>query len=299
VTIRANPLGASVRRRLGGPVVVGVDPGVPSASSLQWAAAEAYDTASPLHLVTALSASVQVPGLAEEVQRGLAARARALDVERSTTRIVQGIPSKVLLDESADARILVVGRRPFGDSPHLLAGHTSLDVAAASPVPVIVVPEQRFTPRRDLAPVIALVEPAPQQFPASPLADPARQVLGFAFDRAASAGVPLVVISIAEPHEETSDTLDGNDGTALARRLEPWQRLWPNVEVVARLVSTPAHRVPGTLLDGSGSAQLVVLGRHSAHREAGPYLGRIARLLVRNSTTPVAIVPVAPSEAEE
>lgn len=299
MTIRANPQGVSTRRRLGGPVVVGVDPGVPSASSLQWAAAEAYETASPLHLVTALSASVQVPGLAEEVQRGLAARARALDVERSTARIVQGVPSKVLLDESADARMLVVGRRPFGDSPHLLAGHTSLDVAAASPVPVVVVPEQRFTPRRDLAPIIALIEPAPAQFPASPLADPARQVLGFAFDRAASAGVPLVVISIDEPHEGTPAAINRRDGAALDRRLEPWQRLWPNVEVVARAVSTPGHRVPGTLLDGSSSAQLVVLGRHSVHGKAGAYLGRNARLMVRNSTAPVAIVPVAPSEAEE
>ena len=299
MTIRINPQGVATRRRLGGPVVVGVDPGVPSASSLQWAAAEAYDSASPLHLVTALSASVQVPGLADEVQRGLAARARALDVEPSTSRIVHGIPSRVLLDESAEARLLVVGRRPFGDSPHLLAGHTSLDVASASPVPVVVVPEQRFTPRRDLAPIIALIEPAPPSFPPSPLDDPARQVLGFAFDRAASAGVPLVVISIEEPPEETADAPAGRDGVALARRLEPWQRLWPNVEVVARAVSTPAHRVPATLLDGTGSAQLVVLGRISARRDPGPYLGRTARLLVRNSSTPVAIVPVAPSEAEE
>jgi len=297
VSIHANPQDVATRRRLGGPVVVGVDPGVPSASSLQWAAAEAYDSASPLHLVTALSASVQVPELAEQVQRRLAAQARALDVEDSSNRIVHGTPSQVLLDECADARLLVVGRRPFGDSPHLLAGHTSTDVAAAAPVPVVVVPEQRFTPRRDLAPIIALIEPAQPAFPASPLADPARQVLGFAFDRAATAGVPLIVISIEELQETTFGSPSGNT-TALARRLEPWQRLWPKVEVVSRALATPAQAVAGTLLDGSGSAQLVVLGRHSTQRSPGCYLGQTARVLVRNSSNPVAIVPVAP-EVEE
>jgi nucleotide-binding universal stress UspA family protein len=293
------------RRRQGGPVLVGVDPVRSSFAALRWAAAEATRTAVSLRLVTALSTSLSLPGMAEDLHRGLVAKARGLAVDQSTCLVVPGTPSAVLLAQARqDVSLTVVGRRPFGATEHLFVGHTSTEVAAGSPVPLVVVPEDSFQPGPGLAPVLLCLEPRNTFFSESLLEDPARHVLGFAFERAALAGVPLVVISVHEdaPADRripwAGSPASGRSVGALDQRLAGWHRLWPGVELVLREYAS--ERGPDHLLtQAAANAQLVVLGRHSAGQDSAPRLGRTARVVVSRSSRPVAVVPVAPVDSLE
>ena len=292
-------------RRLGGPVIIGVDPSRSSSSALQWAAAEASRSTSALRLVTALSPSLRLPSLAEQLERKLLATAQALGVEQGTCVVAEGSPGSVLIEQAGDAALVVVGRRPFGPTEHLLAGHTSLEVAASSPAPVIVVPEMQFQPGPGRSPVTVLIEPWTPTFGASPLDDPARHVLGFAFERAAKAGVPLVVVSIHELAPACSGTPDAEESAgrlcvgALGERLAGWRRLWPDVEVVLREDTAPSPESVRILLAAASRSQLVILGRHSAGQLPAARLGSHASQVVRQSSRPVAVVPVGQVDVVE
>jgi nucleotide-binding universal stress UspA family protein len=293
------------RRRLGGPVIIGVDPSRSSSSALQWAAAEASRSTSALRLVTALSPSLRLPSLAEQLERKLLATAQALGVEEGTCVVAEGSPVSVLIEQARDAALVVVGRRPFGPTEHLLAGHTSLDVAASSPAPVIVVPEMQFQPGPGRSPVTVLLEPWTPTFGASPLDDPARHVLGFAFERASKCGVPLVVVSVDEVAPARPGAPDAEESAsrwcagALADRLAGWRRLWPDVEVVLREDVAPSPESVRILLAAASRSQLVILGRHSVGQRSAARLGSYASQVARQSSRPVAVVPVGPVDLVE
>jgi nucleotide-binding universal stress UspA family protein len=306
VTTYQTPELVAARRRLGGPVVIGVDPSRSSSSALQWAAAEASRSASPLRLVTALSPSLSLPSLVEQLERRLLAAAQALGVEQGTCLVAEGSPHTVVNDHAQDASLVVVGRRPFGPTEHLLVGHTSLEVAASSPAPVVVVPEMPFQPGPGRLPVTVLIEPWVPQFGASPLDDPARHVLGFAFERASLARVALIVVSVhedASAHHGSPDAAEsagrrcvGAPADRLADRLAGWRRLWPDVEVVLREDAAPPPESVRIMLAAASRSQLVILGRHSASQRAASRLGSSARQVVRQSSRPVAVVPVGPND---
>jgi nucleotide-binding universal stress UspA family protein len=61
-------------------------------------------------------------------------------------RAVQGYPSQVLLDESMDALMLVVGSRGHGGFAGLLLGSVSAAVAEHATCPVLVVHGDRLPP---------------------------------------------------------------------------------------------------------------------------------------------------------
>jgi nucleotide-binding universal stress UspA family protein len=303
VTIHQTPELVADRRRLGGPVIIGVDPSRPSSSALQWAAAEASRSTSALRLVTALSPSLRLPSLAEQLERKLLATAQALGVEQGTCVVAEGSPDSVLIEQAGDAALVVVGRRPFGPTEHLLAGHTSLEVAASSPAPVVVVPEMQFQPGPGRSPVTVLIEPWTPTFGASPLDDPARHVLGFAFERASNAAVPLVVVSVHELAPAGTPAAGESSGRrcvgALGERLAGWRRLWPDVEVVFREDAAPPPEGVRILLAAASRSQLVILGRHSAGQRPAARLGSCASQVVRQSSRPVAVVPVGPVDVVE
>ena len=300
MTTHQTPELIAASRRLGGPVVIGVDPSRSSTSALQWAAAEASRSSSAMRLVTALSPSLNLPTLVEQLERRLLASAQALGVEQGSCLVAEGSPHSVVNIQAQDASLVVVGRRPFGPTEHLLAGHTSLDVAASSPAPVVVVPEMPFQPGPGRSPVTVLIEPWVPPFGASPLDDPARQVLGFAFERASLAGVALVVVSVHEgaPAHPGSPDADESAGRCVGAlgpfgdRLAGWRRLWPDVEVVLREDAAPPPESIRIMLAAASRSQLVILGRHSASQRAASRLGSCARQVVRQSSRPVAVVPV-------
>ncbi len=273
------------------PLVVGVGGNSHSAGAVVWAAEEAERTGSPVRLVTAVPTDVTPREHQDAAAHGLAGLARRLTLAALDQREVTGRPVEVLLEASEDAALVVVGRRKVGSARRLVVGSTSAALAGRSPVPVVVVPEDWMQPTMSASPIVVGVSTDRH-----PHHD---HVLDFAFDRADSMRVPLVVVSAHEiPSLAAWSPVDlrarrRHAEEALQLRLVPWRAQFPHLEVVARSVAEPAYRA---VLDSSRVAQLLVVGRHPGVRIDGFSPTSTTRAVLHHATRPVAVVP-APAEA--
>ena len=144
-----------------GLIVVGVDGSEPARSALDFALAEAARRSARLLVVTALqppeywalnSGTIYAPDqdhlekLAEAA--GQATRETVDEAVRSVdgaaavpveTRVVQGNPAKVLIDQAVDADLLVVGHRGRGALASACLGSVSLQCVLNATCPVVVV----------------------------------------------------------------------------------------------------------------------------------------------------------------
>ena len=138
-------------------IVVGVDGSEGGAAALEYAAGEAVFRGARLRIVSAWQVPVVVhghdfgppldPGTWHAL--GLAAQRLADDAfaEAKTLQpslegeslAVQGQPADVLLDQGADAMLIVVGRRGLGGFGSLLLGSVSQQVVQHAACPVVVV----------------------------------------------------------------------------------------------------------------------------------------------------------------
>jgi nucleotide-binding universal stress UspA family protein len=136
-------------------IVVGVDGSPGSRMALAWAAAEAEDHGADLVVVNvwehtllppAGSVSVSeryVPDPSQRTSDELIAVIKEVLGEAPPVlvqpRVKQGRPAKVLIEESANASLLVVGKRGHGGFAGLVLGSVSQHVAAYAHCPVTVV----------------------------------------------------------------------------------------------------------------------------------------------------------------
>ena len=136
-------------------IVVGVDGSPGSRKALTWAAAEAADHGADLVVLNvwehtllppAGSVSVSEHYVPEQSQRTADELVQVIKEELGEQppvlvqpRVKQGRPAKVLIDESADADMLVVGNRGHGGFKGLVLGSVSQHVAAYAKCPVTVV----------------------------------------------------------------------------------------------------------------------------------------------------------------
>ncbi len=136
-------------------IVVGVDGSPGSRTALNWAAAEAADHGADLVVVNvwehtllppAGSVSVSehyVPDPSQRTAEDLRAEITQVLGENPPVvvqpRLKQGTPAKVLIEESADADLLVVGTRGHGGFGGLVLGSVSQHVAAYARCSVTVV----------------------------------------------------------------------------------------------------------------------------------------------------------------
>jgi len=136
-------------------IVVGVDGSPGSRKALTWAAAEAADHSADLVVVNvwehtllppAGSVSVSDKYVADPSQRtaeDLVEVIRDVLGEQPPVlvqpRVKQGRAAKVLIEESEDADLLVVGKRGHGGFAGLVLGSVSQHVAAYAHCPVAVV----------------------------------------------------------------------------------------------------------------------------------------------------------------
>jgi nucleotide-binding universal stress UspA family protein len=137
-------------------VVVGVDGSPASALAMAWAARYAKAMRASIRLVMAwhypapvgpAPAGVAPASVTEEVEQ--AKRAELDKAVAATfgdpppvkveTKIVYGHPSKVLIDESADADLLVVGSRGHGGFTGMMLGSVSTHCVTHAACPVTVV----------------------------------------------------------------------------------------------------------------------------------------------------------------
>jgi nucleotide-binding universal stress UspA family protein len=270
-------------------IVVGVDPRGRSAGAVVWGVDQAQRSGVGVRLVSATDGR---PSTDRAGEHDLGTLARRLGLGNVTQRAEVGSPVDVLLESLDRADLLVVGCRSMPQTQRLLVGSTSTTVASWSPVPVVIVPEAWIQPDLSSAPVVVGLKPSSRR--AATRADtPDRQVLDFAFAKAAHARVPLIVVGAFEPawlqawssgdmkqaHAEAKSALEG--------QLATWQQAYPDVEVVANSVAEPAAKA---ILEASHVAQLTVVGRHASPALTGT-LGSTARAVLHHATRPVAVVP--------
>jgi nucleotide-binding universal stress UspA family protein len=136
-------------------IVVGVDGSPGSRKALTWAAAEANHHTADLVVLNvwehtlmppAGSVSVSEHYVPEQSQRTADELVQVIKEELGEQppvpvqpRVKQGRPAKVLIDESANADLLVVGNRGHGGFRGLVLGSVSQHVAAYAKCPVTVV----------------------------------------------------------------------------------------------------------------------------------------------------------------
>jgi nucleotide-binding universal stress UspA family protein len=136
-------------------IVVGVDGSPPSRTALTWAAAEAADHGADLVVLTVWehtllppmgSGGVPPSPVPDPGQRATEDLLTVIKAELGEDppvvvqpRVKEGNPAEVLIKQSADADLLVVGTRGRGGFKGLLLGSVSQHVAAHAKCPVTVV----------------------------------------------------------------------------------------------------------------------------------------------------------------
>lgn len=280
------------------PIVVAVDGSERNRSAVKWAAGEAAAVGCQVVLVTAVEdhpvhlPHFSVRGRDQQVRDMLAdARegVRHLVSEQSIdTYVDAGSPVEVLLRRSADARMLVVGKRGLGGFARLLVGSTSIAVAGRAKVPVAIVPDAWNQEEHKNAPVVLGIDPA----------RPEHNPIHLAFSRAQRLGVPLIAVRGREV-----PTAYSWDAVAMATAISEWEQasdtefgrivdLWRDrfADVEVQAVHSPSHPAMA-VLEAAENAQLVILGRHTDSKLGGFAFGSVTRAVLHYSTCPVIVVP--------
>lgn len=284
----------------GAPVVVGVDGSAAALDAVRVAAREAEYRQRPLRIVHAFIWPLMntplgpVPGgpadggLRNQAERyvdeAMAEAAKVAPEVRVTGAVVDGAATPVLLDESRDAALVVLGHRGLGGFAGLLIGSVTVQVSARAQSPVLVV---RGEPRAD-GPVVVGVDGS----------DLSTEAVGFAFEEASRRGVPLVAVHAwlypqpAGPGEILPLVYDveafgDEEERVLAESLAGWSERYPDVPVQRRLVrGSPAR----ALVEESKTAQLVVVGAYGRGALTGLLLGSVSHAVLHHAHSPLAIV---------
>ncbi|WP_372661324.1 universal stress protein [Amycolatopsis kentuckyensis] len=257
------------------PVLVGVDASAPSLEAVRWAAREASRRDTTLRLLHACVFDDEPPRqhdelLLEHIDRRLGraaeiARDRAPGV-RVETAVRLGLAVDLLLEEAADAALVVLGSHGLGGLRGALVGSVALRVAAEAPCPVVVVPGHQ--PIRT-GPVVAGVDRS----------ESSEHALRFAFDAADAARAPLLVVHAGDDPAERQE---------LEARVASWTGRYPDLEVFTQVVE---DRVPERALrHAAPDARLVVVGTRGRGPVAGGVLGSTGNALLAHAPCPVAIV---------
>ncbi|MGA6205561.1 universal stress protein [Nocardia testacea] len=281
--------------KAGTPIVVGVDGSLPSLRAAAWAGLEAQLQGQRLHLLTSCAlpprSGTSVPDEAEiewlradgewvldEAVR--AARATAGGSVPITTELTFEPATPTLLDRSARAAMLAVGRRGRGGVAPTVIGSLSSAVTAHAQCSVVVVSGQSGTDSVSRnKPVAVGVDGSPHSLVA----------LETAFAEASRRGMRLVAVhawsdtsGIALPTDRRP-----TDEALLGRWMAGPARRYPQVEV-ERVVRTDAPA--RTLTDESAWAQLLVVGRRGRGGAPGTVLGATTVALLYAAECPLMVV---------
>lgn len=202
--------------------------------------------------------------------------------------VVPGDALKVLVEESHDAQLVVVGSRGTGGLAELLVGSTGVGLAAHARCPVLVV---RGRPEAS-GPVLLGVDGSPA----------ARDAVVFAFDQAALRGTSLVALHAwttwsvpvpppppdpAAPYAYERGRLAEDEERLLAEAVAGCAERYPQVPVERRPVRGATRE---TLLAESRNAQLLVVGARGRGGFTGLLLGSVSQAVLHHAHCPVAVV---------
>ena len=283
-----------------GPVVVGVDGSGSGAEAVCWGAREAARRRVRLRLVSALVLPspnhIGNPGLgtsykatmteaAETVLADAVALARStepgIDIE---SELRTGFAVPVLLAESEQAGLVVVGSRGLGGFTGLLVGSVAVALAARGVCPVAVVRGAAEESTTDTGPVVVGVDGSPTS----------EEALALAFEEAALRGAPLLalhtwqddVVELSIAPLVDWNAVEAEEHVLLAERLAGWSEKYPDVEVRRRVVR---DRPAAELVDLSRTARLVVVGSRGRGGVRGLLLGSVGHALIHHAHCPVLV----------
>jgi nucleotide-binding universal stress UspA family protein len=284
-----------------GPWIVGVDGSECAQAALGWAAANAPDRATAIHLVTAWQTPVYGPqsmtgpiAVPSDLE-GLDAVAHK-DIERLAVEVqdrldipvesivVHGGAASALLEASSHGALLIVGNRGRGGFARLLVGSTSNQCATHAGVPTVVVPSDAPIGRTDR--LLVGLDGSPNSLAA----------LHWAMDFA-TPGMKIDVTWVwdASPLAVGADEFVFPDASETAE--ERFQHLIDTSTdgLDSRGIAIARHFVHGrprsTLAAASEDVDLVVVGARGHGAVGAALLGSVSSWELHNVPRPVVIVP--------
>jgi len=262
---KPEPLVTAVSRPAG-VVVVGVDETPTSYTAVDHAAIEAELRGWDLRLLHVQhTGGIRPSGhdAAVRLLERMADRVRAYSPAVTvTSRIVVGAAAPLLLSDGYDASLVVVGHRH--NAAGIAFGLSVADrIAAHRPGPVLVVRVPGWPPGPDFGtrPLLAGVDGTPASEP----------VVAFAIDEARARGCDVVLLHAAGERAAPEERLESHDGVLVHHRV---------------VAGDPVN----ALINASGSAAAVVVGRRGPGGFAGSLLGSVSRSLVQQALCPVFLV---------
>jgi nucleotide-binding universal stress UspA family protein len=288
------------------PVVVGYDDSLSAQHALRWAVDEADRLRAPLHIVYVLEWLPEFTGGDTDAQhRRLRERAtdwvdhaRAQAVSRRPTVAVTattetGHAADALVHLSAQARLIVVGRRSGGALAGVLGGSTAIAVATRARCPVVIVRGNPDTAATQ--PVVVGIDGGPD----------ARPALHFAF--AAAAGRHVKLLAVHAWHVPVPDSyaveafraeeiaeVETAEQAYVRTVVEEVAKDYPEVPVQCQVITGGAARV---LTEAAQRAQLVVVGARWRGALRGVVLGSVGLRLLDHAACPVAIIRETPDSS--
>ena len=281
------------------PIVVGVDGSPAGLRAFDLAVREAELRHRPLRLVHAdtrsahpawvdVAPSGPVAGrLDTEPRRALREaidRTAATSSVPATEAVVVGTPTSVLVRESREAALVVVGHRGRDGTAGRALGSVARNVATHAHCPVLIAREVVDATGYVLVGVHG-----------SARSDAA---MGFAFEAAALYGAELLALHTWTDPASTGrgdmlplvydpDEVAAQEARVLAEALAGWQTKYPDVVAHRRVIRGRAGPV---LVEASARSRLVVVGAHGHRAGAGWLLGSTTHLVVHQARCPVAVV---------
>ncbi|NYH78368.1 nucleotide-binding universal stress UspA family protein [Actinopolyspora biskrensis] len=287
------------------PVLVGLDGSPTSFEAVRWAAREASLRSAPLHVVHAdVSASDYVPdtlGTSAPESADETAREFVRDWLRSAAEIATaeapevvvetgvrtGSARTVLLDESATARIVVVGSRGLGSFSGVILGSVAIALCQHGQCPVAVVREPDDGEEATDRPIVVGVDGSSASEPA----------LRWAFETASARSAALLAVHAwhdlvvgqlwtREQAEEPRASVQADEERLLSEVLAGWRADYPDVAVHELVTYGKPARC---LLEQARTARFVVVGARGRGGLAGLLLGSTSQTLLHHSPCPVVV----------
>ncbi|MFI8520692.1 universal stress protein [Streptomyces sp. NPDC085481] len=284
-------------------IVAGVDGSPESLAAADWAAREARHRGLPLRVVHAWRWEpldlplLQDRATQERAAEGVVREAEATLAERYpelalTAEVLDDTPVAALLATERQADMLVIGSRGHGAVAGFLLGSYGQQIIAGARGPVVAVRSRDGAPAEPPAGEILVGQQG------SP--EDSAPALRFAFETASARGAavravrawslpPLFAYSPASMRlADEAGGLVPYEEQALREALAPWRERHPDVPVSEHVELGSAGQV---LLSGSGTAQLLVVGRRARRGALGSRIGSVAHAALHLAPCPVAVVP--------
>jgi len=284
------------------PIVVGYDGSQASTAALNWATAQAVREHAPLRIAEVFELVVMdrpSPGkvvplaaLRNVREHGLTALAESVQLRhpglKVDTVLLEGSPAPELIEETAQARMLVLGSRGLGGFTGMIIGSVAVQVSAHAQCPVVVVPPDTLPTLHRRRRIVVGVD-------GSKLS---AKAVDFAFEQAEAIGGRVIAVHAWNSPFSTyengrGDLVFDNEEVRKASEVMVAEALagpradHPDIPVDVELVPGQPARA---LLQVGESADLVVVGSRGRGGFTGLLLGSTSQQVLHHAHCPVAIV---------